>query len=305
MNRLDLSTPWGVTLALLPEVILTAWTLVVLLVVSWRHDTAEDSRLAGWLSFVGVLLSAAGLAALWVNGVVPDGLAQMVALDPYRYAAVGISLLAAGATDYALFVVTRFRDAYRENGGNVQAAMAVYAPKPVYPPLAKQARIQGVARFNVIIGKDGTVQDIQVASGHPLLVEAALDAVRQIAKGRVYLGGHSYGSRQATMLAAANAGVADALLLLSYPLHPPRRLAELRTSHFPQLLTPALFVHGSRDPFGTLDEMRAALALIPAPTELVEVEGAGHDLKSSGAVARALKHFLAFTFSRYNSDKQL
>ena len=98
MNRLDLSTPWGVTLALLPEVILTAWTLVVLLVVSWRHDTAEDSRLAGWLSFVGVLLSAAGLAALWVNGVVPDGLAQMVALDPFRYAAVAISLLAAGAT---------------------------------------------------------------------------------------------------------------------------------------------------------------------------------------------------------------
>jgi NADH-quinone oxidoreductase subunit N len=98
MNRLDLSTPWGVTLALLPEVILTAWALVVLLVVSWRHDTAEDSRLAGWLSFAGVLLSAAGLAALWVNGVVPDGLAQMVALDPFRYAAAGISLLAAGAT---------------------------------------------------------------------------------------------------------------------------------------------------------------------------------------------------------------
>jgi len=98
MNRLDLSTPWGVTLALLPEVILTAWALVVLLVVSWRHDTAEDSRLAGWLSFAGVLLSAAGLAALWVDGVVPDGLAQMVALDPFRYAAAGISLLAAGAT---------------------------------------------------------------------------------------------------------------------------------------------------------------------------------------------------------------
>jgi TonB family protein len=64
-------------------------------------------------------------------------------------------------------------------GGNVQAAMVVYAPKPVYPPLAKQARIQGVARFNVIIGKDGTVQDIQAVSGEPLLVEAAIDVVRQ------------------------------------------------------------------------------------------------------------------------------
>jgi NADH-quinone oxidoreductase subunit N len=98
MNRLDLSSPWGVTLALLPECLLTGWALVVLLVVSWRHQTAEDSRLAGWLSFAGVLVSGAGLAALWVNGVVPDGLAQMVALDSFRYAAAAISLLAAGAT---------------------------------------------------------------------------------------------------------------------------------------------------------------------------------------------------------------
>ena len=98
MNRLDLSTPWGVTLALLPEVLLSAWVLVVLLVVSWRHHTAEDSRLAGWLSFAGVVVSGAGLAALWVNGVVPEGLAQMVALDPFRYAASAIALLATGAT---------------------------------------------------------------------------------------------------------------------------------------------------------------------------------------------------------------
>jgi NADH-quinone oxidoreductase subunit N len=98
MNRLDLSTPWGVTLALLPEVLLTGWALIVLLVASWRHTTAEDSRLAGWLSFVGVLVSAGGLAALWINRVEPDGLAQMVALDPFRYAAAGIALLAAGAT---------------------------------------------------------------------------------------------------------------------------------------------------------------------------------------------------------------
>ena len=98
MNRLDLSTPWGITLALLPECILIAWSLVVLLVVSWRHETAEDSRLAGWLSFAGVLLSGAGLAALWVNGAAPDGLAQMIALDPFRYAASAIALLAAGGT---------------------------------------------------------------------------------------------------------------------------------------------------------------------------------------------------------------
>jgi NADH-quinone oxidoreductase subunit N len=98
MNRLDLSTPWGVTLALLPEVVLSGWALIVLLVVSWRHEGARDSRLAGWLSFAGVVLSAAALAALWVNGTQPDGLAQMVALDPFRYGAAAIALVSAGAT---------------------------------------------------------------------------------------------------------------------------------------------------------------------------------------------------------------
>ena len=52
-------------------------------------------------------------------------------------------------------------------------------PRPIYPPLAKQARIQGVVRLNAIIGKDGTIQNLTVASGHPLLVPAALEAVKQ------------------------------------------------------------------------------------------------------------------------------
>ena len=98
MSRIDLSSPWGVTVALLPEVLLCGWALVVLLVVSWRHETAEDCRLAGWLSFAGVILSAAGLAALWVNDARPDGLAQMVALDGFRYGAAAIILVSAGAT---------------------------------------------------------------------------------------------------------------------------------------------------------------------------------------------------------------
>ncbi|HEY5029252.1 MAG TPA: alpha/beta family hydrolase, partial [Candidatus Angelobacter sp.] len=68
------------------------------------------------------------------------------------------------------------------------------------------------------------------------------------------------------------------LLLLSYPLHPPRKPAELRTGHFSRLTTPALFVHGSRDPFGSHDEMKTALALIPARKMLMEIEGAGHEL---------------------------
>ena len=98
-------------------------------------------------------------------------------------------------------------------------------------------------------------------------------------QGRIFLGGHSYGGRQASMLAAEKPGLADGLLLLSYPLHPPRKPAELRTAHFPSLRTPALFVHGTRDPFGTEEEMAQALKLIPARTELMAVPGAGHDLR--------------------------
>jgi predicted alpha/beta-hydrolase family hydrolase len=80
------------------------------------------------------------------------------------------------------------------------------------------------------------------------------------------------------MLAAETPGLVEGLLLLSYPLHPPKKPQQLRTAHFPNLRTPALFVHGTRDDFGSIEEMRAALQLIPAATTLVPIEGAGHDL---------------------------
>jgi len=106
----------------------------------------------------------------------------------------------------------------------------------------------------------------------------ALEALRRHVTGSIFLGGHSYGGRQATMLAAEAPGLAAGLMLLSYPLHPPRRHADLRTAHFPRLETPALFVHGTRDPFGSPAEMETALKLIPARHSLMLIEGAGHDL---------------------------
>src|SRR5271170_4150513 len=109
-------------------------------------------------------------------------------------------------------------------------------------------------------------------------LRAAVASGRRQAPGRVFLGGHSYGGRQVSMLAAAEPGLVDRLLLLSYPLHPPQRPSELRTQHFPQLQTPAMFVHGKRDGFGSIDEMAAALKLIPAPTELLPIAGAGHEV---------------------------
>jgi hypothetical protein len=80
------------------------------------------------------------------------------------------------------------------------------------------------------------------------------------------------------MLLSEEPGLVAALLLLSYPLHPPGKPASPRTAHFPALEQPALFVHGSRDPFGTIEELRLAIALIPARKELIEIAGAGHDL---------------------------
>jgi predicted alpha/beta-hydrolase family hydrolase len=103
-------------------------------------------------------------------------------------------------------------------------------------------------------------------------------AVRTRAPGRVFLGGHSYGGRQASMVAADDPALVEALLLLSYPLHPPRRPREQRTAHFPALRTPALFVQGSRDPFGSLEELQTALGLVPVITKLVAIEGAPHAL---------------------------
>jgi predicted alpha/beta-hydrolase family hydrolase len=124
----------------------------------------------------------------------------------------------------------------------------------------------------------------------------AVMALRGLVPGRVTLGGQSYGGRQATMLAAEDPGLVEALLLFSYPLHPPGKPERLRTEHFPRLGTPALFVHGTADPFGSIAELRQAVALIPAPTQVMPIEQAGHDLRRGrfdlAAVVAALEQLL-------------
>jgi predicted alpha/beta-hydrolase family hydrolase len=125
----------------------------------------------------------------------------------------------------------------------------------------------------------------------------AVAAMRTLAPGRVYLGGQSYGGRQATMLAAEEPALASGLLLLSYPLHPPGKPESPRTAHFPALRTPAFFVHGKHDPFASTEELRTALGLIAAPVALAEIENARHDLmRGAFDVARlVVEPFLRFT----------
>jgi predicted alpha/beta-hydrolase family hydrolase len=115
----------------------------------------------------------------------------------------------------------------------------------------------------------------------------AIAAMRKSIAGRIFLGGHSYGGRQATMLCASEPELVPGLLLLSYPLHPPRKPEQRRIQHLPNLRTPSLFVHGTRDPFGSVEEMNEALHLIPAKTELMSVEGGGHDLGFKGKAPSA------------------
>ena len=106
--------------------------------------------------------------------------------------------------------------------------------------------------------------------------------MKKLVTGEVFLGGHSYGGRQSSMLCAEEPDLVPALLLLSYPLHPPRKPEQQRTQHLPDLRTPALFVSGTRDPFGSIAELQQALKMIPAKTKLVPIEGAGHDLGFKG-----------------------
>jgi len=114
----------------------------------------------------------------------------------------------------------------------------------------------------------------------------AVSKLRGMISGRIILGGHSYGGRQSSMLCAElskeEPGLVSALLLLSYPLHPPRKPEQQRTQHLPDLRTPTLFVQGTRDPFGSIAEIERALKMIPGKTRLMVVEGAGHDLGFKG-----------------------
>ena len=102
------------------------------------------------------------------------------------------------------------------------------------------------------------------AAGDRAGLKIAVEAIRGLVPGPVFLGGQSYGGRQATMLAADEPDIAAGLLLFSYPLHPPGRPDRLRTEHFPRLQVRAVFVQGTADPFGTVAEIRSALSSIPA-----------------------------------------
>jgi uncharacterized protein len=107
----------------------------------------------------------------------------------------------------------------------------------------------------------------------------AITVCRGLANGPLIAGGHSYGGRQTSMVVAANEAQVDVLTLFSYPIHPPGKPERPRTEHLPDITVPTVFVYGTSDPFGTPDEVRNAAAMIAAPSEVVEIAGARHDLR--------------------------
>jgi predicted alpha/beta-hydrolase family hydrolase len=121
-------------------------------------------------------------------------------------------------------------------------------------------------------------------SGSAALDEAgvveAVTLARTLTNGPVIAGGHSYGGRMTSMAVADGAVDVDVLTLFSYPLHPPGKPERARTEHLTHIAAPTVFTHGTADPFGSIDELRAAAALIAARAEIVEITGARHDLGS-------------------------
>ncbi len=107
----------------------------------------------------------------------------------------------------------------------------------------------------------------------------AIDWAHSQGHGPVIAGGHSYGGRMTSVVVSASAPV-DVLTLFSYPLHPPGKPERARTEHLPNITVPTVFTHGTADPFGTLDELRAAATLVAGPVEIVEITAARHDLGS-------------------------
>jgi len=136
----------------------------------------------------------------------------------------------------------------------------------------------------------------------------AIAAIRKLQSGklrRLFVGGQSYGGRQATML-LADEPLADGLLLLSYPLHAPSKPDQPRIQHMPQIKVPVMFVHGTCDPFGSVDEIESARKLIPAKTLLVPVESAWHDLGFKGkSKQEALPPRVLAEFKRFFSCRGL
>jgi predicted alpha/beta-hydrolase family hydrolase len=124
----------------------------------------------------------------------------------------------------------------------------------------------------------------------PVLLQTVRDEAAPLVEGGLVLGGRSMGGRMCSMVVgdADDPLPAKGLVLISYPLHPPGKPESLRVEHLPRLTLPCLFIHGSRDPFGSPAELQQWTATIPGKVTHHWLEGRGHDLKGRDEVVAAM-----------------
>jgi predicted alpha/beta-hydrolase family hydrolase len=120
----------------------------------------------------------------------------------------------------------------------------------------------------------------------PVLLKAVRDEARPLLDGGLVLGGRSMGGRMCSMVVADadDPLPAAGLVLISYPLHPPGKPDSLRVEHLPRISVPCLFVHGTKDPFGSPAELERWTATIPGEVTHHWIDGRGHDLKGADAI---------------------
>lgn len=135
----------------------------------------------------------------------------------------------------------------------------------------------------------------------PVLVQCIIDEVRaaaeqlQCSTTDLVIGGRSMGGRMCTMAVANEPGgfSVRGVICVSYPLHPPKKPSQLRVEHLPRMLVPSLFVSGTRDEFGSPEELVSELAAIPIPPTIEFIEGGRHELKGhDDRVAAIVKQWL-------------
>ncbi len=120
----------------------------------------------------------------------------------------------------------------------------------------------------------------------PVLLQTVRDEAAPLLAGGLVLGGRSMGGRMCSMVVADadDPLPARGLVLISYPLHPPGKPDSLRVEHLPRITVPCLFIHGTRDAFGTPEQLQHWTATIPGKVTHHWIEGRAHDLKGCDAV---------------------
>jgi len=137
----------------------------------------------------------------------------------------------------------------------------------------------------------------------PKLEACFRDAVRAVrAKGAgerpLFLGGKSMGGRMASHLGAAGEPNIDGLVFLGYPLHPPGKPTQLRSQHLSRIIVPMLFVQGTRDPFGSPDELAPILASLPAKVDVFPVDEGGHSFEVPKRAGRTREEVMESVLDR-------